>query len=74
MKKFISAIMLAFGVMNASAQLTVYNNGHTNVGGSLQTSNVRLSVGDVVYSDTAIIEVGQSHINADKMSSNIMFL
>ena len=53
MKKFISAIMLAFSVLNASAQLTVYNNGNVNVGSTLQSSNVTLSVGDVAYSDTA---------------------
>ena len=45
--------MLAFGVMNANAQLTVYNNGHVNVGSTQQSSNVTLSVGDVAYNDTA---------------------
>ena len=52
MKKTFLAFMLAFGVLNASAQLTVYNNGHANVGGSLQTSNAVLSVGEANYRDT----------------------
>lgn len=44
--------MLVFGAMNASAQLTVYHNGNVNIGSEQPTSNVSLSVGNVVYSDT----------------------
>ena len=45
--------MLAFGIVSANAQLTVYNNGNVNVGSTQQSSNVTLSVGDVAYNDTA---------------------
>ena len=53
MKKIISLIILAFGIVSANAQLTVYNNGNVNVGSTQQSSNVTLSVGDVAYNDTA---------------------
>ena len=51
-KKLLTAV-LAFGVLTANAQLTVFNNGNVNVGSTLQSSNVKLSVGNVAYSDTA---------------------
>lgn len=41
--------MLVFGAMNASAQLTVYHNGNVNIGSEQPTSNVCLSVGNVLF-------------------------
>ena len=53
MKKLLFTAMLALGVMNASAQLTVYHNGNVNIGSEQTSSNVILSVGNVEYTDTA---------------------
>lgn len=53
MKRKLLLSMLALGVMNASAQLTVYHNGNVNIGSEQTSSNVNLSVGNVEYTDTA---------------------
>ena len=52
MKKNILLLALTFGALNASAQLTVFNNGHANVGSAQQSSNAVLSVGEANYRDT----------------------
>lgn len=53
MKKCLFTAMLALGVMNTSAQLTVYHNGNVNIGSEQTSSNVNLSVGNIEYTDTA---------------------